>query len=81
MAVKAESRYSASAKKVASVSQDYELWVLLEQACHMALETSVLVHLIGDISPHYSGLAVSAMAGKTDPQALLAWGPASSQSG
>ena len=39
MSVKVSSTYEERVKNAVSASQDYELWALLEQACHMAMET------------------------------------------
>ena len=82
MPVKAESRYSASAKKAASPSQDYELWVLLEQACHMALETRERELIRLGISGVQAAVlfAIKAIGDKATPAEISRWTLRESQS-
>jgi len=82
MPVKAESRYSASAKKVASAGQDYELWVLLEQTCHMAQETRDRELTRLGITGEQAAVlfAVEAIGDKATPAEISRWTLRESQS-
>jgi len=82
MPVRTESRYSASAREVVSAGQDYELWVLLEQACHMAQETREreLVRL-GITGVQAAVLfAIKAIGDKATPAEISRWTLRESQS-
>ena len=82
MPVKGVSRYSDSAKSIVSPGQDHELWALLEQACHMALETREreLVRL-GITGVQAAVLfAVKAIGDKATPAEISRWTLRESQS-
>jgi DNA-binding MarR family transcriptional regulator len=82
MPVKTESRYSASAKKVASPGQDYELWALLEQACHMAVETRERELIRLGITGVQAAVlfAIEAIGDKATPAEISRWTLRESQS-
>lgn len=82
MPVKAESRRGERVKNVVSAGQDYELWVLLEQACHMALETRERELIRLGISGVQAAVlfAIKAIGDKATPAEISRWTLRESQS-
>jgi len=82
MPVRTESRYSASAKEVTPAGQDYELWVLLEQACHMAWETRERELIRLGITGVQAAVlfAIKAIGDKATPAEISRWTLRESQS-
>jgi len=82
MSVRTESRYSDSVKNVAPAGQDYELWVLLEQACHMATETRERELIRLGITGVQAAVlfAIKAIGDKATPAEISRWTLRESQS-